>query len=111
MTNEKITIEEYQEFTQSTFIVPDSVAESYLAFGLVAEAGELAGQYAKYLRNDFDFMELDKRVRKELGDMMYFIVQLCNYYEWDVRDVMQENKDKLLKRLRENKIRGDGDMR
>lgn len=109
--DDKISIEEYQEFTPTTFIVDKYYAKPYLLAGLVAEAGEISGQYAKFLRGDFDSDELHYRLRKELGDLMYFISQLCNELEWDTRDILQENVEKLTKRQTENKLRGDGDDR
>lgn len=106
-----ISIEEYQAFTPTTFIVPEDRAILYLETGLAAEVGEYLGHVAKFARGDFGADVLNSRIRKELGDIMYFITQLCNVFEWDLRDILQENKDKLEKRMRDNKIQGDGDDR
>lgn len=108
---DKISIEEYQEFTPTTFLVDQYYAKPYLLTGLVAEAGEISGHYAKFLRSDFDSNELYRRIRKELGDLMYFTAQLCNEMEWDLRDILQENVNKLTKRKIANTIKGDGDDR
>lgn len=108
---DKITIEEYQAFTPTTFVVKAPAKTNYLEYGLMSEVGEFMGHVAKYYRADFSHAELERRIRKELGDIMYFIAQLCNEYGWDLRDILQENKDKLEKRMEENKIKGDGDDR
>lgn len=109
-----ITIRSYQDFTPSTFIVPDnpvSTQDTYLFCGLVAEAGEVAGNYAKYCRGDFNSEELTFRTKKELGDVLYFVFQLATQLGLDVEDILEENKAKLQDRLNRGKIKGDGETR
>ena len=77
----RITIQEYQDFTPTTFIVERKEIGNRLAYlysGLAAEGGEVAGNYAKYCRNDFDIEELTTRTEKELGDVMYFVAKLAH---------------------------------
>jgi len=109
--SKSISLEEYAAFTPTTFIVPECSQEEYLVHGLAAEVGEFLGHYAKFLRNDFEWRELDKRVRKELGDIMYFVVQYCNIRDWDLGEILQENKAKLEARQKKDTLRGDGDDR
>lgn len=112
MYKPKITLEEYQEFTPTTFIVPEYQVDAvfaYLFSGLVAEAGEVAGNYAKYVRGDFELDELRKRTFKELGDVMYFVTQLANELDYQLDDILMENKFKLHSRMKANKIKGDGE--
>ena len=66
---------------------------------------------AKYYRGDFDLAEANKRVRKELGDIMYFVSEYCNYQGWDLCVIMAENMEKLKDRQRRGTIQGDGDDR
>lgn len=106
-----ISIQEYQAFTPTTFVVDPSCAEEYLVHGLAGEVGELLSAYAKWYRGDYNMAELNKRVRGELGDIMYFLAQYANVLGLDLAEVMQENKDKLESRMRRNKIKGDGDDR
>lgn len=109
-----ITIKEYQDFTPTTFLVPDnpiSTQDTYLFAGLAAEAGEVAGNYAKYCRGDFDVVELVSRTKKELGDVLYFVFQLANQLHLDVEDIILENRNKLQDRLDRQVIKGDGDSR
>ena len=107
-----ITIKQYQSFTPSTFIVPENLVctqDTYLFTGLVAEAGELAGNYAKYCRGDFNSEELIFRTKKELGDVLYFCFQLANQIGLDIEDVLEANRDKLQDRLNKGTIKGDGE--
>jgi NTP pyrophosphatase (non-canonical NTP hydrolase) len=109
-----ITIKEYQEFTPTTFVVPMSVVdarESYLFSGLAAEAGEVAGNYAKYCRGDFHTQELVSRTKKELGDVLYFTFQLANWLNLDVEEILETNRSKLQDRMNKGKIKGDGEDR
>ena len=106
-----LSVEEYQQWTPHTMVVSWVAREPYLLVGLAAEAGEIAGHYAKYKRGDFDQEELLRRLRPEVGDMMYFLSEICNLYDWDLRKIMHENRIKLLNRLSRNQIRGDGDDR
>jgi NTP pyrophosphatase (non-canonical NTP hydrolase) len=106
----KITIREYSDFTPTTFIVPDYQVDAtfaYLFSGLAAEGGEVAGNYAKYCRGDFQLDELRNRTFKELGDVMYFVTQLANELNINLEDVMLNNMEKLKARLKANKIKGD----
>jgi NTP pyrophosphatase (non-canonical NTP hydrolase) len=106
-----ITIKEYQNFVPTTFVVPPQNALAYLFSGLAGEAGEVAGNYAKYMRGDFDGEELANRTEKELGDVLYFIFQLANVMGMKVEDILEYNKAKLELRLSKNKIKGDGEDR
>lgn len=106
-----ISIQEYQAFTPTTFVVDPDRAEEYLVHGLAGEVGELLSAYAKWYRGDYNLVELFERVRGELGDIMYFLAQYANILGWDLAEVMQENKDKLEDRMNRNKIKGDGDDR
>lgn len=107
----KITIKEYQEFTPKTFQVPPENALAYLFSGLAAEAGEVAGVYAKYMRKDFNGEVLVERVEKELGDVLWFTFQLANQLGMKVEDILANNKTKLEDRVSRNVIKGDGDNR
>lgn len=112
--NEKITLEAYQIFTPTTFIVPEYEVDAtfaYLFSGLAAEAGEVVGNYAKYVRGDFELSELRDRTFKELGDIMYFVSQLSNEMGFQIEDILVENKFKLTERMKRNTIKGDGEQR
>lgn len=111
---QSITIGEYSQFTPTTFIVPEYQVDAvfaYLFSGLAAEGGEVAGNYAKYCRGDFDLDELRTRTSKELGDVLYFTTQLANELGLNLEDILIENMNKLKIRMAEGKIKGDGEVR
>jgi NTP pyrophosphatase (non-canonical NTP hydrolase) len=85
----------------------------YVSSGLAGEAGEVSNQVKKIWRDD-DSEPTEKRKQalfKELGDVLWYWVMNCKMLGFDPNEVAQANLDKLLKRLKENKIHGDGDNR
>lgn len=74
-----MTFEEYQNEAVK-FRCETANNEEYLTLGLIAEVGEAAGKLAKRRRDGvFD----DKAFIKELGDILWFITNLADYYKSD----------------------------
>lgn len=105
----KMRASEYQNATRGFAVYPEENEFAYLTLGLAAEAGEVADKAAKYFRGDDNRDAAE--FRKELGDCMWFISQLCNRFGWQLEDVMQENINKLADRQARNKLKGSGDNR
>ena len=106
---------EYQNASKKTdkgTIIKDSQI-AYYALGLVDESGEVAGKIKKLYR-DYDGKlteEYKKEIAKELGDVIWYLSQMCTKLDLNLEDVAQMNIDKLYSRLERNKITGDGDNR
>lgn len=85
----------------------------YPAMGLSEEAGEATGKLAKVIRDNEGIIPDDKKelLVKELGDVMWFVAELCTLFNVSIEDVMQQNIDKLTSRRERNKIHGSGDER
>lgn len=63
--------------------------------GLVSEVGEIHGIYQKvYQGHDFEFNHLIK----EIGDLMWFVAELCTSLGVSLEDICELNIDKLKKR-------------
>ena len=77
--------------------------------GLIGEAGEVAEKIKKMLR-DSTKVSPDELV-KELGDVVFYVTALANYFNSDLTEVLQANMDKLNSRARRGVIRGSGDNR
>lgn len=72
-----MTFEEYQQEAVS-FRTETANNEEYLTLGLIAEVGEAAGKLAKRRRDGvFD----EKVFIKELGDILWFVANLADYYD------------------------------
>ena len=85
----------------------------YPAQGLAEEAGEVAGKYAKAVRdcNGVIDQERKKEIVKELGDVCWFVAELATLLDVPLSDVMQGNLDKLESRQARGVIHGNGDNR
>ena len=77
--------------------------------GLVGEAGEVAEKIKKLLRDNTKVSPDD--IIKELGDVVFYVTALANYFNSDLTEVLQNNMDKLNSRARRGVIKGSGDNR
>lgn len=85
----------------------------YPTLGLVNEAGEVAGKIKKIFRDKDGVMgEAEKEALKaELGDVLWYIAQVCSELNLSLDEVAEANIEKLLDRQARGKIQGDGDNR
>ena len=66
--------------------------------GMSGEVGEIHSIYQK----SYQGHEIDTdHVKKELGDLLWFIAEYCTALGWKLEDVAQLNIDKLLSRYPE----------
>lgn len=117
-----LTLNEYQTQAKST-CEGNSYSYSYLGDGIVEELGELKGKIAKMVRKNQlpvnfsrdDVMSLPGDIKdalkKETGDILWFVAVLSDWFGWEFNDVAQSNLDKLKDRSRRRVIIGDGDYR
>ncbi len=64
-----------------------------MVMGLSGETGEIVDIFKKVL---YQGHMLDKdKIAEELGDVMFYIVNLCTLLDIDMRDVLRGNVDKL----------------
>lgn len=107
-------INEYQRKAHSFAEYKDDM---YPVLGLAEESGEVCGKIAKHLRAngrinwDAPDTDLASKVRKELGDVAWFVAELCTIYGWDLEDILAENIRKLEDRMSRGVIIGEGDNR
>jgi NTP pyrophosphatase (non-canonical NTP hydrolase) len=85
----------------------------YPTLGLANEAGEFAGKVKKIFRDkDGQISEEDRQALKgELGDVLWYLAQLCTELDLSLDEVAEYNLEKLFSRLERNQISGDGDDR
>lgn len=109
----KNLLDMYQDFTKTTWVENYNPLEDFnhAAFGLLAEAGEVAAAYQKFFRGDYGEQELTDRVSKELGGLMYYIAMLCNIEGLRLSEIVLKNRDILIDRQNRGVIKGDGDNR
>ena len=81
--------------------------------GLTNEAGEVAGKVKKIFRDkDGIIGEAERQPLKcELGDVLWYLAQVCTELDLSLDDVAEHNLEKLYSRLERGKIGGEGDNR
>jgi len=85
----------------------------YPTLGLANEAGEVAGKVKKIFRDKGGVIGEPEReaLKGELGDVLWYIAQVCTELEISLDEVAEGNIEKLYSRLERGKISGDGDDR
>jgi len=109
-----MTFDEYQKQSKGTAQYSDFVpAWVYLALGLAGESGEVADKIKKVIRNDDGSLseEAKMELQKELGDVLWYISQLCEELGFSMDEVARLNRTKLEDRKSRNVIKSRGDNR
>jgi NTP pyrophosphatase (non-canonical NTP hydrolase) len=100
-------MKKYQEFAQDTCL-KQCQNIPYLVLGLCGEAGEVAEKIKKTLR---DGGGDPAEIAKELGDVLWYLTNLATFLKYDLSEIAQLNKDKLISRLERGTFHGSGDNR
>lgn len=115
-----LTINDYQKKAHETADYPSgeiggAVKVDYLypVMGLSEEAGEVAGKFAKAVRDSNGFISPERKteIEKELGDVMWFIAEICTCLDVTLEEVAEKNLAKLASRKQRGVIHGSGDNR
>lgn len=90
-------LNEYQALAARTIdkALSTRFQEEHALHGMVAEIGELHGIYQKIFQGHSPDPE---HMKKELGDLLWFIAEYCTAKKWDLADIAQINIDKLIAR-------------
>jgi NTP pyrophosphatase (non-canonical NTP hydrolase) len=85
----------------------------YPTLGLTNEAGEVAGKVKKIFRDKGGLIGAEEReaLKSELGDVLWYLAQVCTELEIPLDEVAEANIEKLFSRLERGKIGGEGDNR
>ena len=109
-----MTFQEYQSKSRETAIYPDKDNNFiYPTLGLVGESGEIAEKIKKVLRDSNGVISEEKRVelKKELGDVLWYISNLAVELKLDLDDIASTNIEKLFSRKERGVLGGSGDNR
>lgn len=102
-------LDEYQVLARKTAVYPKKCGDFYSFLGLPGEVGELLNRVKKVHRdregeyNDEDLIY----IKKELGDILWYLSDIATMFELNMSDIAQCNLDKLLLRSQTNTIKGD----
>src|SRR5918996_3497574 len=109
-----VNMNDYQQAALRTAAPKDKYNELFhLLLGLVGETGEIAEKAKKIVRdNDSDFSQWEvEDLKKELGDTLWYVAVIADYFDVPLEDVAQLNIAKLADRQKREAIRGSGDDR
>lgn len=87
-------LNEYQKKAQK-FVnknLNDEEVRAHSMLGLCSEVGELQGLFQKKLQGH-GLNEI--HVKKELGDVLWFVAEVATAYEWDLNEIAEMNIEKL----------------
>ena len=113
-----MNLNEYQEkarkydfFEQTNdLMTPGFIAK---VLGLAGEAGEIADKFKKIIRDEDSKISPEAKIalKKELGDVLWYVATVSRYLEISLEDVAESNLSKLESRLERGALAGSGDDR
>jgi NTP pyrophosphatase (non-canonical NTP hydrolase) len=106
--------ETYQRESRKTWgVIPMDHPIVYPTLGLANEAGEVAGKIKKIFRDRAGVIGDEDRqaLKYELGDVLWYLTQICTELNLTLEEVAAANLEKLFSRLERGQLRGDGDER
>ena len=92
---------EYQKLAMKTLNPSINKKEVMInaVMGLCGESGEVSDIVKKHL---FQGHELDvEKIKKELGDVLWYIAEMCEALDLELDKVMEANIEKLSKRFKD----------
>lgn len=104
----------YQKECNKTAVYP-KVGEKFVypLLGLQGEAGEISEKIKKVFRDEGGKLTKEKReeIKKELGDVLWYLAQLSKELGLKFSDVAKANLEKLASRSKRGMLHGSGDNR
>jgi len=105
---------EYQEKSRKTALYPN-IGNNFVypTLGLAGEAGEVAEKIKKVIRDKNGAIDDETKdlIKKELGDVLWYVSQLATEIGLSLDDVAEKNIEKLYSRMERGKLHGSGDNR
>lgn len=71
----------------------------HMVSGMVTEAAEIMDVYKKHIAygKPLDLVN----IKEEIGDLMWYIANMCNLHDWSLEDILGTNIEKLKSRYPE----------
>lgn len=106
---EEPVVKKYETLLDEFCVYPKDREVEYLVLGLTSEVGEVCDKLKKSIR---DNKELNKdAICLELGDVLFYLVQLNKALNSDFVSLMVNNVSKLQSRKDRGVLKGSGDDR
>jgi len=93
-----LDLKEYQSLCKATAKKFETPEKEILTWGLgiTGEAGDVASCIKKTFAHDNDQRA---GIRENIGDALWYAAMICNFFGWDMQEVLDENIAKLKKRF------------
>ena len=93
----KIDLEKYQKFVKKIAKKFEKRNEEIMTWGLgiSSEAGDVASCIKKTFAHGND---QKSGIRENVGDTFWYMAAICNFFGWDIEEIIGENMEKLKKR-------------
>lgn len=82
----------------------------HLLCGLTEEVGEIHSIIKRFARGDTQEIS-HVNLASEIGDVLWYLSQLCEHFDLDLESVAEANLHKLEDRHLRNVLKGSGDKR
>ncbi|MDI6778399.1 MAG: nucleoside triphosphate pyrophosphohydrolase family protein [Patescibacteria group bacterium] len=93
----RIDLREYQKFVKKIAKKFENRNEEIMTWGLgiSGEAGDVASCIKKTFAHEND---QKTGIRENIGDTFWYMAAICNFFGWDIEEIIGENMAKLKKR-------------
>jgi NTP pyrophosphatase (non-canonical NTP hydrolase) len=90
----KNSLNEYQKLCKLTAKKFETPEKEILTWGLgiAGEAGDVASCIKKTFAHDNDQRA---GIRENIGDSLWYAAMICNFFNWDMQEILEENIKKL----------------
>ncbi|MBM3233831.1 nucleotide pyrophosphohydrolase [Candidatus Pacearchaeota archaeon] len=89
-----MNLKEYQELCRKTAKKFETREKEILTWGLgiTGEAGDVASCIKKTFAHDNN---QEAGIKENIGDTLWYAAMICNFFNWDMDNVLEENIKKL----------------
>jgi NTP pyrophosphatase (non-canonical NTP hydrolase) len=104
-----MNFDEYQQAIERFAVYPrneELLAISYLTLGLNGEAGEVAEQLKKAIRNDGQITaERRAKILDEIGDVLWYVSRIATEFNVSLTEIAEQNVAKLEQRRQKENLK------
>jgi len=93
-----MNLKEYQELAKLTakkFDNPELEISTW-GLGVTGEAGDIASCIKKTFAHKNEVVK--EGIKENIGDMFWYSAMICNFFNWNMEEILQQNIEKLKKR-------------
>jgi NTP pyrophosphatase (non-canonical NTP hydrolase) len=101
----------FEQFVKRTAFFPEDQAIPYTALAMVGEAGEVANEVKKLIRDDGSVLTVTRRyaIVDECGDVLWYLAALLQSIDSSLVEAIKTNVDKISERTAKRNEQREGD--